>query len=88
MKSSRLVSLAAAVLFALSSATANAGFIVVPPTGNSNTGIPAGIWILFGCSGTIIFTAFVKHHRHHRELTPLEASTCGFAYWFNPQNHP
>lgn len=87
MKSSRFVSLAAAALLAFSSATANAGVAVVTPAHNSS-GFTTGIWILFGCSGTIIFTALVKHHRYHRELTPLEATTCGFAYWFNPRNHP
>jgi hypothetical protein len=42
--------------------------------------------IIFGCAGSIIFTAYVAHVQRHRQLTQQEAMTCGLLYWFNP--HP
>ena len=86
MKSSRLVSLAASALLAFSTVTADAGAIAPPPTSHTGAG-PTVVWVIFGCAGSIIFTAYVAHVRHKRELTQQEAMTCGFAYWANPKNH-
>jgi hypothetical protein len=86
MKSNRFVSLTAAALFALSTVTSNAGTVAPPPASHSGAG--AGfVWGVFGCAGSIIFTAYVAHVRHHRELTQQEAMTCGAIYWLNPKNH-
>lgn len=86
MKSSRLVSLAASALLAFSAVTADAGVVAPPPTSHTGAG-PTVVWVIFGCAGSIIFTAYVAHARHHRQLTQQEAMTCGFAYWANPKNH-
>jgi hypothetical protein len=62
MKSSRLVSLAASALIAFSAVTADAGTIAPPPV--SHTGAASGfVWAIFGCAGSIIFTAYVAQVR-------------------------
>ena len=89
MRSSRFVSLAAGAALMFSTITAGAGICVAPVTvkntGHSN---PTFVWIIFGCAGSIIFTAYVKHLQQHQQLTPIEAQTCGLAYWFTARNHP
>jgi hypothetical protein len=85
MKSSRFIAMAASALLAVSTVTADAGRPAPPPThGHFN---PTAVWIIFGCASSIIFTAYVKHLKQHRELTQQEAMTCGLAYWFNAQNY-
>lgn len=80
MKSSPLVCLAASFFLALSTITAGAGPAATVRHGGHTNATAA--WIIFGCAGSIIFTAYAKHVMQHRELTALEAQTCGFAYWF------
>ncbi len=87
MKASRLVSLAASALLAVSTVTADAGMARVPPHTSSGHGTATGVWIIFGCAGSIILAAWVKNVRQHRELTQQEAMTCGLLYWFNAQNY-
>jgi hypothetical protein len=83
MKSSPLVCLAASALLALSTITTSAGpAATVRHGGHANA---TAVWIIFGCAGSIIFTAYAKHVMLQRELTALEAQTCGFAYWFRIQ---
>ena len=80
MKSSHLVSMAASILLAFSTVTADAG-----PLASSNpksSGTPAAIWVIFGCTGGVILAALDANRRQHRSLTPYEAATCGVAYWF------
>lgn len=86
MKSTRFVSLTAAVFFALSTVTSKAGTVAPPPVSHSGAAV-GFVWGIFGCAGSIIFTAYVAHVRHHRELTQQEAMTCGVTYWLNPRNH-
>lgn len=86
MKSSRLVSLAAAALLAVSTVTSDAGVVAPPPVTHSGAA-PGFIWAIFGCAGSIIFTAYVAHLRHRRQLTQQEAMICGAVYWLNPKNH-
>jgi hypothetical protein len=87
MKASRLVSLAASALLAFSTATASAGTARIPPHTSSGHGTATAVWVIFGCAGSIIFAAWVKNIRQHRELTQQEAMTCGILYWFTPQNY-
>jgi hypothetical protein len=86
MKSSRLVAVTASAMLALSTITTNAGFSPPPPTTHHGHINATGFWIIFGCAGSIIFTAYVAHVQQHRQLTQQEAMTCGLLYWFNP--HP
>jgi hypothetical protein len=86
MKASRLVSLTASALLAVSTVTAGAG-TVRPMHTSSGHGTATGVWIIFGCAGSIILAAWVKNVRQHRELTQQEAMTCGLAYWLNAQNY-
>jgi hypothetical protein len=86
MKVSRRIAVTAAALLALSTMTAGAGTPTPPPTIHHGHINATGFWIIFGCAGSIIFTAYVAHVQQHRQLTQQEAMTCGLAYWFNP--HP
>ena len=86
MKANKRVAVAAAALLALSTITAGAGAPAPTPTPNHGHLNATGFWIIFGCAGSIIFTAYVAHVQRHRQLTQQEAMTCGLAYWFNP--HP
>jgi lipid-A-disaccharide synthase-like uncharacterized protein len=84
MKSSPLVCLALSVLLALSTVTTSAGPAATPRhTGHAHA---TAVWIIFGCAGSIIFTAYLKHVAQHQQLTALEAETCGLAYWFRIQS--
>jgi integral membrane sensor domain MASE1 len=86
MKSSRLVAVTASAMLALSTVTAGAGMPAPPPSTHSGHLNATPFWIIFGCAGSIIFTAYVAHVQRHRQLTQQEAMTCGLLYWFNP--HP
>ena len=84
MKSSRLVSLAASALLALSTVTAGAG--TTTPVHTTSGGNPTAVWVIFGCAGGIILAALDANWRQHRQLTAYEAATCGIAYWFTVTN--
>jgi hypothetical protein len=87
MKSSRIVSLAASVLLAFSAVPADAGAVAPPPVSHHSGVGSTFVWVIFGCAGSIIFTAYVAHVRHRRQLTQKEAITCGAAYWMDPHNY-
>ena len=40
-------------------------------------------WIIIGCAGGIILSAFHANYRDNRELTQPEAWTCGLLYWLS-----
>jgi hypothetical protein len=40
-------------------------------------------WVMIGCAGGIILSAFHANYRDNRELTQPEAWTCGLLYWFS-----
>jgi hypothetical protein len=84
MRSSRFIAVAASAMLALSTVTVRGEGAAVPPqhTGRFNA---TAFWIIFGCAGSIIFTAYLKHAAQNQQLTALEAQTCGFAYWFRIQ---
>jgi hypothetical protein len=86
MKVSRRIAVTAAALLALSTITAGAGPLAPPAHHHGHTNATA-VWIIFGCAGSIIFAAWAKNVRLHRELTQQEAMTCGLGYWFNAQNY-
>jgi hypothetical protein len=76
---------AASAFLALSTVTTNAEMTVInTPKQHFN---PTAFWIIFGCVGSVVFTAIVKNAQQRQQLTALEAQTCGLAYWFNPQNY-
>jgi hypothetical protein len=55
------------------------GFTFAPcPTGHHTPVVP---WVVIGCAGSIVLSAFVAGFRDHRELTAPEAWTCGLLYW-------
>ena len=85
MKASRFVAVTASVMLALSTVTAGAGG--PPPPRHTGSFNPTVVWIIFGCAGSVVFTAIVKNAQQRQQLTALEAQTCGLAYWFNPQNY-
>jgi hypothetical protein len=49
------------------------------PVGHAHT--PVWPWVVIGCAGSIVLSAFVAGFRDHRELTAPEAWTCGLLYW-------
>ena len=49
-----------------------------PPAGHHT---PVWPWVIIGCAGSIVLSAFVAGFRDHRELTTAEAWTCGLLYW-------
>jgi hypothetical protein len=49
------------------------------PVGHAHT--PVVPWVVIGCAGSIVLSAFVAGIRDHRELTTAEAWTCGLLYW-------
>lgn len=64
--------------------TSQAHALMALATPNAPVRIPAVLWVIFGCSGGVVATAVIANFVKHRALTPLEASTCGIAYWFTP----
>jgi len=48
------------------------------PAGHHTPVLP---WVVIGCAGSIVLSAFVAGFRDHRELTTAEAWTCGLLYW-------
>jgi hypothetical protein len=48
------------------------------PAASSTVVVP---WIIIGCAGGIILSAFHASDRHKRELTAFEAGTCGLGYF-------
>ena len=84
MRSSRFIAVVASAMLALSTVTARGEGAAVPPqhTGHFNA---TAFWVIFGCAGSIIFTAYLKHVTQNRQLTLLEAQTCGLAYWLRIQ---
>jgi hypothetical protein len=85
MKASRFVAVTASAMLALSTVTAGTGG--PPPPQHTGSFNPTVVWIIFGCAGSVVFTAIVKNAAQRQQLTALEAQTCGLAYWFNPQNY-
>lgn len=81
MKRSRTLAAAAAGLLMLSSVATTAGPLASSPA-HSRT--PAGIWTIFGCTGSIVFAALAANYAQKRQLTWNEAATCGLLYWFTP----
>jgi hypothetical protein len=75
------------VLLTFSTAIADAGAVAPPPVTHHTGAGSTFVWVIFGCAGSIIFTAYVAHMRHHRQLTQKEAMTCGAAYWIDPHNY-
>lgn len=84
MAKSKLIAIAAAGLLALSTMTATAGKVIIPPVTHHNGANPTVVWIVFGCAGGIILAAWVANFQQNRQLTAGEAATCGLAFWFNP----
>jgi hypothetical protein len=85
MRASGFIAVAASAFLALSTVTTKAEMTVInTPRQHFNA---TAVWIIFGCAGSIIFAAWAKNARQHRELTPIEAQTCGLAYWFTAQNY-
>ena len=83
MRASRFIAVAASAFLALSTVTANAEMTIVnTPKQHFN---PTAFWIIFGCAGSIVFTAIVKNAQQRQQLTALEAQTCGLAYWLSIQ---
>jgi hypothetical protein len=52
----------------------------LPPAHSSKIVVP---WIMIGCAGGIILSAFHANYRDNRELTQPEAWTCGLLYWLS-----
>ena len=49
-----------------------------PPPSHAAPVVP---WLIFGCAGGIILAAFAANARDNRELTALEAWSCGLLFW-------
>jgi hypothetical protein len=54
--------------------------VVVP---GKHFGAGGGPWPIFICTGGVIFSALAANATQNRELTALEAWSCGLLYWFN-----
>jgi hypothetical protein len=83
MRRSKILAVVLAATMAFSTATVNSGTSsahVIPNT--SGSGTPVWFWIVFGCAGGIVFTAFVANWQQRRQLTAQEAATCGILYYF------
>ncbi len=72
----------AALSIALISSQANALLVTATPKAKPT---PAVIWVIFGCSGSLVASALVANYVQHRQLTAYEAATCGIAFWLTPQ---
>ena len=71
----------AALSIVLISSQANA---LVPASGPRAQATPAAVWVIFGCTGSLMISALAANYVQHRQLTPYEAATCGIGYWFAP----
>ena len=83
MARSKITASVLAASLAFPSATAFAGPGVTPGK-TFGVGATGWLWAVFGCSGGIIVAAVVKNYQFNRPLTPNEAATCGFLFWFSP----
>lgn len=76
----KLKLIVAALSIALISSQANA--LVANSVPKIHT--PPIIWGIFGCTGSLVASAFVANYIQHRQLTGYEAATCGIAFWLTP----
>jgi hypothetical protein len=77
----KLKLLVAALSFALIAGQANA---LVPASAPKTQHVPAGVWVIFGCTGSLMISALAANYVQHRQLTGYEAATCGIAFWLTP----
>jgi hypothetical protein len=54
------------------------------PVVNTTHSKPVVPYVIFGCAGSIIFSALFANYQQRRQLTWNEAASCGLLYWFNP----
>ncbi len=85
MKNSRvLVAVVAASLF-LASGPARAGVVATPVS----FGMPGWFKVLgvgvFFCAAGLISSAWAKSLQMNQQLTPQEAASCGFSYFYKPK---
>jgi hypothetical protein len=83
----KLVRILAIVLACgLGASSVKAGSAAVHPGSSGGSSVtPIAVWLVMGCATSIIFAAFLASRTQNRELSGREATTCGFAYWLNPQ---
>lgn len=77
----KLKLIVAALSMTLISTQANAVLVSSMPRA---THTPVAIWAIFGCTGTLVASAFAANYVQHRQLTAYEAATCGIAFWLTP----
>ena len=85
MKRNKMIAAAAAGLLMFSSVATMAGPLASSP---HHTRTPAGIWAIFGCTGSVIIAALAANYAQKRQLTWNEAATCGLVYWLTPPKRP
>jgi hypothetical protein len=78
----------AAILAAslVTSTFSTAAFAVPPPPPPpvvAHHGTSVVPWLVIGCAGGIILSAFAANARDNRQLTTAEAWSCGTLFWFS-----
>lgn len=89
----RILSLIAAAAVVMPAMTSAKAAVVVPPPkpvptcfGSGCSGsTPVAPFIIMGCAAGVVVAALIKNWANHRELTPLEAATCGLGAAFTNQ---
>lgn len=76
----KLKLLVAALSFALIAGQANALAVSSTPKVHP----PAALWVIFGCTGSLVVAALAANYVQRRPLTGYEAATCGIAFWLTP----
>lgn len=77
----KLKLIVAALSIVLISSQANALLVASTPKAKPT---PVVMWVIFGCTGSLVASAFVANYIQHRQLTAYEAASCGIAFWLTP----
>src|SRR6185295_5896043 len=85
MKGSKCI--AAILAASLASSTFSTAAFAVPPPHPppvlAHHGTSIVPWLVIGCAGGIILSAFAANARDNRQLTTAEAWSCGTLFWFS-----
>lgn len=88
MKTKELIAATLAASMAVAAVPTMSHAAIIVPGHTFSGGSGFAVWPIFACAGGIITSALVANYRDNRELTALEAWTCGVAFWFaQPGKH-